>query len=266
MVKFTPALVLLASFMLPISAQADTEVTSTTTTEINNPYVLTEQNKRLVNTYLRMFRYYTKRNFSVTRTVRVLMSNYPEHVEAIMIAALERYPENYPYIIKAAIDAEPAFTRDIMAVAMHLEVAPATELVKIAVEAEPAYADQIVVDASKSNPNDVEAIVRIAVSIQPEMAPSIMQSAGSSQPDKVEGIVHATLSVLPSMGDYLMSSLNDLIDLIRGNSANEMSDDQRETLSVLRGAHRAGMSYADLQRVAKNHGISDAQLTAALNQ
>lgn len=232
----------------------------------NNSYQLTEENKRLVNTYLRMFRYYTKRNFSPTRTVRVLLSNYPEHVESIVHAAFERYPNNYEQIIKAAIDAEPGFTKDIMAVAMYTQVAQPAELVRIAVEAEPAYADEIVVEASRANPANVEELVRVAVKVEPEMADSIMQSASASQPEKVEGIVHATLSVLPAIGDYLSSSLSDLIDLITTDNDPESTEvtSRAEALSVLKGAYRAGMSYQEIEALAETHGIAKEEIAAAV--
>lgn len=230
-------------------------------------YQLTEENKRLVNTYLRMFRYYTKRNFSATRTVRVLLSNYPEHVETILHAAFERYPESYEQIIKAAIDAEPGFTKDIMAVAMHTGVAKPAELVRIAVEAEPAYADQIVVEASRVDPSNVEELVRVAVKVEPEMADSIMQSASASQPEKVEGIVHATLSVLPAIGDYLASSLSDLIALVTTNDNTSTESEvtsRKEALSVLKGAYRAGMSYQEIEAIATAHGIDEEDITSII--
>lgn len=234
---------------------------------VESSYQLTEENKRLVNTYLRMFRYYTKRNFSPTRTVRVLLSNYPEHVESILHAAFERYPKNYEQIIKAAIDAEPGFTKDIMSVAMHTRVAQPAELVRIAVEAEPAYADQIVVEASRVNPANVEELVRVAVKVEPEMADSIMQSASASQPEKVEGIVHATLSVLPAIGDYLSSSLSDLIELITINNNSDSNEvtSRAEALSVLKGAYRAGMSYQKIEAIASAHGISQEEVAAIIN-
>ncbi|WP_258808474.1 hypothetical protein [Pseudidiomarina sp. CB1] len=262
----TIALAVAFGVALPSAAQA-----ITISDEIgyidSNSYQLTEDNKRLVNTYLRMFRYYTKRNFSATRTVRVLLSNYPEHVEPILHAAFERYPKSYEQIIKAAIDAEPGFTKDIMAVAMHTQVAKPAELVRIAVEAEPAYADEIVVEASRVDPANVEELVRVAVKVEPEMADSIMQSASASQPDKVEGIVHATLSVLPAIGDYLASSLSDLIDLIASDdaepSANEVTS-RKEALSVLKGAYRAGMSYQEIEAIANAHGIDEEEIATVM--
>lgn len=259
----TVALTVTIGMAVPTAAQA-TAFNNEADYLNHDSYQLTEENKRLVNTYLRMFRYYTKRNFSPTRTVRVLLSNYPEHVEAILHAAFERYPRNYEQVIKAAIDAEPGFTKDILTVAMYTEVAQPAELVRIAVEAEPAYADEIVVEASKVNPASVEELVRVAVKVEPEMADSIMQSASASQPEKVEGIVHATLSVLPAIGDYLASSLSDLIDLV--SSSDDPSVDQittrKEALSVLKGAYRAGMSYEEIQAIANAHGIADDEIAA----
>ncbi|CAB0152050.1 hypothetical protein PSI9734_02399 [Pseudidiomarina piscicola] len=262
--RTTTALIIATSLLFPLSASAMAIQDSISPTE-RVGYSVDEDNERLVNTYLRMFRYYTKRNFSVTRTVRVLMSNYPQHVEPILHAAFERYPKNYEHIIKAAIDAEPGFTHDIMAVAMHLDIAPATELVRIAVEAEPAYADQIVAEASRVNPTQVEELVRVAIRIEPEMADSVMQSASTSQPEQVEGIVHATLSMLPAVGDYLVSSLNDLISLIGGSNADaNPAAGKQEAISVIRGAYRAGMNYEELEVLAARHGINDQELATAV--
>lgn len=263
----TVALTIAIGLVLPKAAQAialDDEKSYID----NGSYQLTAENERLVSTYLRMFRYYTKRNFSATRTVRVLMSNYPEHVEAILHASLKRYPEKYEQIIKAAIDAEPGFTKDIMAVAMHTGVAQPAELVRIAVEAEPAYADQIVVEASRVNPAHVEELVRVAVKVEPEMADSIMQSASASQPEKVEGIVHATLSMLPAIGDYLTSSLSDLISLIANDNSPEPKEitSRQEALSVLKGAYRAGMSYQEIESIAQAHGIREEEIAAVVPQ
>ncbi|MGQ4277613.1 hypothetical protein ACQ5ES_11245 [Pseudidiomarina sp. E22-M8] len=262
--RTTTALILATSFILPFSANAMSFDSGVSPTE-RVGYAMTEDNERLVNTYLRMFRYYTKRNFSVTRTVRVLMSNYPQHVEPILYAALERYPKKYEHIIKAAINAEPGFTQDIMAVAIHLNVAPPTELVRIAVEAEPAYADEIVAEASRIDPTNVEELVRVAVRVEPEMADSIMRSASTSQPEQVEGIVHATLSMLPALGDYLVTSLDDLISLMRDSDADSTSvTTKREAMSVIKGAYRAGMNYEELQTLAATHGIEHHELDAAI--
>lgn len=264
--RTTTAFILATSFMLPFSASALDFGDGITPTEPVG-YTMTEDNKRLVNTYLRMFRYYTKRNFSVTRTVRVLMSNYPQHVEPILHAAFELYPKKYEHIIKAAINAEPGFTQDILSVAMHLKIAPPTELVRIAVEAEPAYADEIVAEASRVDPTNVEELVRVAVRVEPEMADSIMQSASASQPEQVEGIVHATLSVLPALGDYLLTSLDDLISLMRDSDPEVTPVKTKgEAMSVIKGAYRAGMNYEELQTLAATHGINDDEFAAAIKK
>lgn len=261
--KISTALLLSLALASPAAVNATTFDESITALT-NDAYEVSGENQRLVNTYLRMLRYYNKRNFSVTRTVRVLISNYPHHVEPIMLAALERYPKKYEHIIKAAIDAEPAFTKDILTVAMYKEVASPSELVRIAVEAEPAYADEIVAEASKVDPDNVEELVRVAVRVEPEMADSIMRSASTSQPERVEGIVHATLSMLPALGDYIVSSLSDLISYMRddGDEATELK--KQEAMSILKGAHRAGMDYQELGDLAESHGIAKEELAAVI--
>ncbi|MBY6065044.1 hypothetical protein CWI80_11785 [Pseudidiomarina sediminum] len=262
--KTTTALLVLLTLSTPLSVNAAAFNEEVTALE-RDSYEVSGENQRLVNTYLRMLRYYNKRNFSVTRTVRVLMSNYPHHVEPIMLAALERYPKKYEHIIKAAIDAEPGFTKDVLAVAMYKQVASPSELVRIAVEAEPAYADEIVAEAGKANPTSLEELVRVAVKVEPEMADSIMRSASSSQPEKVEGIVHATLSVLPAIGDYISNSLSDLITFVTGREETDEEVKRQETISILKGAHRAGMDYQELEALAEHHGIAREELAVVVN-
>lgn len=221
---------------------------------------------RLAKTYDRMLGYYSKRNFSSTRSVRVLLSNYPQHVEPILYAAFEREPHLYRHIIRAAIHAEPGFTRDIMTMALNMDMADPAEIVKIAVEAEPSYADDIVTTAGRSHPEDLENIVRVAVRVEPQMADSIMRSASDQQPGKLESIVAATLEAVPAFGSYLATSLMDLIGLAEPKSADNLPPNaeqiqQRErAMQVLRGARRAGVGNDQLQVIADNYGIQLSEL------
>lgn len=220
---------------------------------------------RLAKTYDRMLGYYAKRNFSSTRSVRVLLSNYPQHVEPILYAAFEREPHLHRHIIRAAIHAEPGFTRDIMTMALNMDMADPAEIVKIAVEAEPSYADDIVLTAGKSHPEQLENIVRVAVRVEPQMADSIMRSASDQQPGKLESIVAATLEAVPAFGTYLATSLMDLIGLAEP-ATNDLAPtsrqiEQRErAMQVLRGARRAGVGNDQLQVIADNYGIQLSEL------
>jgi hypothetical protein len=228
-------------------------------------YQLDAENQRLAETYKRMFRYYSRRNFSTTRTVRVLLSNYPQHVEAIMYTAFDRNPETYHHLIKAAIDAEPAFTRDIITMALNMGVGEPSEIVKLAVEAEPSYADDIVGTVSERDDTDLSELIRVAVNVEPQMASSIMQTASQQQPTKIDVIVQTILESVPTMGGYLVSIFNDLI----GKSSPDISDAERalqreRATQVILGAHRAGITVEQLRLTASQYGISDTELEALI--
>lgn len=229
-------------------------------------YQLDESNQRLAQTYERMFRYYAKRNFSHTRTVRVLLSNYPQHVEAIMYTAFDRYPSSYKHLIRAAIDAEPAFTRDIITMALNMGVADPADIVRAAVEAEPSYADDIVATVSEQNNAHLENLIRVAVRAEPEMAQSILTKVSNEQPGQLELIVQTILEAAPALGNYIATLVGDLVGEEDSESSLAETTSRRERIEqTLRGAHRAGISYDRLQAVAKNYGISDQELTRLIN-
>lgn len=225
-------------------------------------YQLDEENQRLAKTYKRMFRYYQQRNFSHTRTVRVLLSNYPQHVEAIMYTAFDRYPSSYRHLIKAAIDAEPAFTRDIITMALNMGVGEPSEIVRLAVEAEPSYADDIVRTVSAHDGANLSEIIRVAVKVEPQMASSIMHSASQEQPSQIDVIVQAILESVPAMGGYVATLFNDLIGKSNADASDLERALQRERAAqVILGAHRAGVDIEQLRLTATEYGISDSELT-----
>lgn len=230
-------------------------------------YQLDEENQRLVETYKRMFRYYSRRNFSHTRTVRVLLSNYPQHVEAIMYTAFDRYPETYQHLIKAAIDAEPAFTQDVITMALNMGVGEPGEIVKLAVEAEPSYADDIVRTVGQRDDANLYEIIRIAVKIEPQMASSIMQTASEQQPNKIDVVVQAILESVPTMGNYLVNIFNDLIGKSTATTTDiERSMQRQRATQVILGAHRAGIELEQLRITASQYGISDLELDALVKE
>lgn len=229
-------------------------------------YQLDDKNQRLVATYKRMFRYYSRRNFSTTRTVRVLLSNYPQHVEPIMYTAFDKYPNSYRHLIKAAIDAEPAFTRDIITMALNMGVGEPSEIVKLAVEAEPSYADDIIRTVSARNDANLSELIRVAVQVEPQMASSIMQSASQEQPTQIDVIVQTILESVPSMGSYMVTIFNDLIGKSTPNTTDaERALQRQRATQVILGAHRAGIDIEQLRITATQYGISDAELKALIN-
>lgn len=260
--KLITTLTVAALLFTSFAVAADDQLIEPTSPEL---YQLDEENQRLVATYKRMFRYYSQRNFSNTRTVRVLLSNYPQHVEAIMYTAFDRHPTSYRHLIKAAIDAEPAFTRDIITMALNMGVGEPSEIVRLAVEAEPSYADDIIRTVSSRGDTDLSELIRVAVTVEPQMASSILHSASQEQPSEIDVIVQAILESVPTMGNYIVSLFNDLIGRPSPDATlAEQQLQQDKAKQVILGAHRAGVDIEQLRATAIHYGISDSELAALI--
>lgn len=239
---------------------ADSAIVDVTNT---NNYVLDENNQRLAETYARMLRYYDQRNFSSVRSVRVLMSNYPHHVEPILYAAFERYPMHYRHIIKAAIDAEPAFTREIISMALSLEVADPADIVRIGVEAEPSYADAIVATVDQVRPEQLDTIVRVAVLTEPQTADGILRSHRTAEISKLEAVIHSVLTAAPTLGTYLVDTISDLIGT--STTVASTAETNKRAVSLIRTAYNSGgLNRDQVEQLAAKHNLSEEQLQLIL--
>lgn len=231
---------------------------------VNKDTVLTEDQQRLADTYKRMLRYYEQRNFSSTRSVRVLLSNYPHHVTPILYAAFERYPRHYRHIIKAAIDAEPAFTREIISVALNLQVADPADIVRIAVETEPSYAETAVSAVDEIQPSHLNDVIRVAVTTEPNTADGILRAHHQAETSKLISIIHAVLSAAPALGHYLTDTLSDIIGSNDPKSMTEAERDaqRKRAIQLLRSAYQNGGINADqLEAIAARHQLTETDLS-----
>lgn len=262
--KVFPTLLAASVFMTCATYAADSAVVDTSKTE---SYVLDDENQRLADTYARMLRYYERRNFSSTRSVRVLMSNYPQHVEPILYAVFQRYPRHYRHIIKAAIDAEPAFTRDIITVALNLQVADPAEIVRIGVETEPSYADAIVNTVDRLEPEQFNEVIRVAVMTEPHTANDILRSNKEAEVTKLESIIRSVLAAAPAVGGYLADTISDIIGSVSTDEALTERDLQRtRAITLLRSAYEAGgITREQLETIAMRHELSEEELNQIIN-
>lgn len=220
-------------------------------------YIMTKEIQRLTDTYARMLRYYEQRNFSSVRSVRVLMSNYPQHVEPILYAAFERYPRHYKHIIKAAIDSEPAFTRDIISVALNAEVGDPAEIVRIGVKTEPSYADAIVNAVDQINPDQFQEVIRIAVLTEPHTADGILRANEDAEMGKLESIIQTVLAAAPALGNYLSDTISDIIGSTNDDQSEINPDLQRQrAITLLRSAYEAGLTSEQLTTIALRHNLT----------
>lgn len=226
--------------------------------------LLDEEQQRLAETYKRMLRYYEQRNFSSTRSVRILLSNYPQHVTPILYAALERYPRHYRHIIKAAIDAEPAFTREIISVALHLQVADPGNLVRIAVATEPSYAETVVSAVEEINPGHLNDVIRVAVTTEPNTADGILRANSQQETSKLVRIIQTILSAGPAVGNYLADTLSDIIGTNKESPVSELDQDAKRVraIKLLRSAYQhGGITAEQLEQLAAKHDLSEADLS-----
>lgn len=263
--KVLPTLLAASVFMTCATYAADSAVTEVSKTKT---YVLEEENQRLAETYARMLRYYEQRNFSSTRSVRVLMGNYPQHVEPILYAAFERYPNHYRHIIKAAIDAEPAFTRDIITIALNLEVADPAEIVRIGVETEPSYAEAMVSTVDQINPEQFNEVIRVAVLTEPHTADGILRANKEAEVGKLESIIRSVLAAAPALGGYLADTISDIIGSTSDTDELQAQDIERKrAIALLRSAYDAGgITIEQLKVIAARHELSEDELEQILNQ
>ncbi|WP_055439835.1 hypothetical protein [Pseudidiomarina woesei] len=258
--KVLPTLLAASVCMSCATYAADSAIVEITDTQ---NYVLDQENQRLADTYARMLRYYDQRNFSSVRAVRVLMGNYPHHVEPILYAAFERYPNHYRHIIKAAIDAEPAFTREIISMALSLKVADPADIVRIAVEAEPSYADTIVATVDEMDPTQFANVVRVAVLTEPQTADGILRSNRDAEIGKLESILHTVLSSAPTLGSYLVDTISDLIGFSKTEVAPQNKN--KRAIQLIRSAYNSGgLDKSEVQVLAAKHELSDEEIKLIL--
>lgn len=221
-----------------------------------------DKQHRLTKAYERLLDQQLKQNLSIIRSVRVLVNNYPEHINPILNAAFNKEPRHYSHIIRAAILTEPALTQDIVIISIGRDLDSPANIVRIAIEAEPGYIDDIVRAASLVAPQHLDSIVRAAVESDPDMTQQVLMSANDTSPGKLAKFMDTALNALPALGDYLLSTMQSVIPYLDQNlSPEEQALLQREkTKDILRGALQAGMTKAEIETAATAAGLDTRDL------
>lgn len=257
-----PVLLLAASLAVTLPTSVCAEPTKENANDqASATFQPNESTQRLIQAYDRLLRQHTRQNMGITRSVRILIKNYPEHVEPILAAAFLQRPNAYHHIARAAIHAEPALTQDIVSLAIRMELAAPEEVVQVAIRAEPTYIDDIVHAASIESPNDLESIVRVAVKTDPEMASTILSSVNNNEVGHFSGFIQTTLNALPALGNYLVDTFHSIIP-----GEDKLTPEQQLVLSeertdkILRGALQAGISRDEVEEAAHSAGISTHRL------
>jgi len=148
------------------------------------------------------------RQISLERSVSALLTRYPEKIDVVVDAALEKNPQRYRSIMLGAMRAEPVLACSVVEVMLDKNVAPAEEIVRIAIEAEPAYAHEIVNIAASKQPQNVKHFVRIAIKTDPVTHNSVLKNTIDSHPESTFDIFLGAIKALP---DQVVSLVKDTL-------------------------------------------------------
>ena len=139
----------------------------------------------------------TKQQISVRKSIKSILSRYPEQIDKVLSIALTLHPEDYKQIMLGAIDAQPVFACNVMEHVLEQDIASSTELIQIVVEAEPAYAQEILATAAFHDPDNLEQLVRVTIQTEPLHSKDIMSITMTSYPDRMIDILSGLIQAIP---------------------------------------------------------------------
>lgn len=251
-------------------APADASLLSAHNAEPTNPIVgvkatdlnltmLTDREKKLVDKYNAVIDDHLNYNFSITRTVRILVNHYPQHVNQILVAAYEHYPTRIPLINRAVIQVEPALTADVLTTT-HL-VAPRAfdETIAQAIDVEPSYIDDIVTTATQLAPEKLNTIVSVAIISEPQMSETVVKSAAQSAPDGFLDAVVSSIKEIPQITKSAFVAVRDFFNFNEANQKKTPKPEQWDRFIV--EAKAQGITRTELEWF-KEHGYLTEQQIA----
>lgn len=159
---------------------------------------------KLQNTYRSIIDNHLHKNFSIMRTVRILINNYPEHATYIVNAAFDARETRVRAIVIAAIQAEPAVTYNVVDVALARYPDLADTIVEAAIQTEPAYIDDIITVALQHQPKRADAIIRQAVASNPDFSESVVRTAAKEAPNFILSSIIESIKALPETATSLI--------------------------------------------------------------
>ena len=224
-----------------------------------NLATLTPQEKKLVDKYNSVIDDHLNYNFSITRTVRILVNHYPQHVNQILIAAYQHYPTRIPVINRAVIQVEPALTSDVLTTT-HL-VAPQAfdETIAQAIDVEPSYIDDIVTTATRLAPEKLNTIVRVAIVSEPRMSETVVKSAAESSPDNFLDAVVSSIKEIPQITKHAFVAVKDFFNFNNAEQKTRPKPEQWNRFIV--EAKAQGINREELEWF-KEHGYLTVQQVA----
>lgn len=225
---------------------------------------LTEREVNLIKKYNNVIDDHLNYNFSITRTVRILVNHYPQHVNQILVAAYQHYPTRIPLINRAVIQVEPALTSDVLTTT-HL-VAPQAfdETIAQAIDVEPSYIDDIVTTATQLAPEKLDTIVRVAIVSEPRMSETVVKSAAESAPN---GFLDAVVSSIKEIPQVTKSAFVAVRDFFSFNESDERQIPEPEQWQrFIVEAKAQGITRAELEWFKEQGYLTEEQIAQVYSE
>lgn len=228
--------------------------------------VLSEQTWKMDETF---FKQQVNQSMSPGRTVRSLISHYPQSTAGIVDVALDLYPDKFKEIIHSAVSTQPSSAEDIVTIALKKGLTECESIVEAAIKAEPSYVSFVARAAANASPDDFNDILRVAVLTEPDSADKIVQHMATSYPEKIAVILSNTVKHVPLVGEYIVDALLAVFP----NKAEEVvsvavreSSAQREQIQrIITTALNAGVTVDDVSNYATMGGATEAEIIAGVN-
>jgi len=210
-------------------------------------YDVNSQNSEsnLKSTYRSIIDNHLQKNFSIMRTVRILINNYPEHATYIVNAAFDAQETRVKAIVIAAIQAEPAITYNVVDTALNRYPKMYETIVEAAIRTEPAYIDDIITVALKRHPEQADEIIQKAVTSHPDFTESVLRTAAKEAPDSILSSVTKSIKALPEAATSFVAVLRDFF--AGSNSGNSYELNQEDWRLLTLEAKQSGVTRKELE-------------------
>ncbi|MDV6315904.1 hypothetical protein [Idiomarina sp. HP20-50] len=237
----------LLTFTCLLAAMISSSAIQTSHAKVFDNTKTENSNSKLQNTYRSIIDNHLHKNFSIMRTVRILINNYPEHATYIVNAAFDARGEaRVTAIVVAAIQAEPAVTYNVVDVALSRYPNLADTIVKAAIQTEPAYIDDIITIALQHQPKRADSIIRQAVASHPDFSESVVRTAANEAPNFILSSIIKSIKALPDTAKSLIAVLKNFFTSPEtGSDAYNITKADWQLLTL--EAKQSGVSRSELK-------------------
>lgn len=219
----------------------------------------TSSESDLKDTYRNIIDNHLNKNFSIIRTVRILINHYPEHASYIVDAAFDARENRVTAIVIAAMRAEPAVTYPVVDIALSRYPDLSGAIVEAAIQAEPAYIDDIITIALRQQPDRAQSIIRKAVAAHPDFTESVLRTAAQEAPNSILSSITESIKALPETATSLIAVMKNFF--VGSENEEKSYDISKEDWRVLTlEAKQSGVSQKELEWLVKEGYIEKETL------